>query len=173
MQNTLKNMSITYKASIYNNRQDFILFLGIFCFLSINICHNIYINQQRSNLMNQPNKSSPYNENNGFLLSFANHPLVTEVMNNGGLGYLNDLRDIQTDNFSNDDKASIIAQIFLADIIADNFNKPINSNNPITTYVSDFSVLESNEPVYWWFAEQPVLWATDSDSRKSAHIGLI
>lgn len=116
--------------------------------------------------MNQPNKSSPYNENNDFLLSFANHPLVTEVMNNGGLGYLNDLRDIQTDNFSNDDKASIIAQIFLADIIADNFNKPINSNNPITTYVSDFSVLESNESVYWWFAEQPVLWATDSDSRK-------
>lgn len=116
--------------------------------------------------MCQTTKPAPFNHNNNFLLSFSNHPLVTEVMNNGGLGYLDDLRDVQTDGFSNDDKASIIAQIFLADIIADKLNVSINKNNPITTYVSDFSILEGDESVDWWFAEQSVLWATDSDSRK-------
>lgn len=109
---------------------------------------------------------APFNENYEFLSSFSNHPLVTEVMENGGLGYLDDLRDVQTNGFSNDDKASIIAQIFLADIIADKLNVSINKNNPITTYVSDFSVLEGDEPVDWWFAEQSVLWATAIADRK-------
>lgn len=105
------------------------------------------------------------NQTNEWLLSHSNHPLVVECMENGSLGSLNDLKDPQG-NFSDNDKASIIAQIFMADIIADVFNEKVSKNNPITRYTANFEVLEQSEWLDWWFAEQSVLWATDAGERE-------
>ncbi len=96
-----------------------------------------------------------------FLLSLADEPLVRELMNNGSLDYLDDLRDIQTGNFNRQDLASIIAQIYLACVIAYNLKEVIDATNPITNYTSCFGILEEvyqNPDLEYWLAEQSALW---------------
>ena len=103
-----------------------------------------------------------------FLLSLADEPLVRELMNNGSLDYLDDLRDIQTGNFNRQDLASIIAQIYLACVIAYNLKEVIDATNPITNYTSCFGILEEvdqNPDLEYWLAEQSALWVINEQER--------
>lgn len=116
-----------------------------------------------------PSKAKAGENNPDFLLSLVNEPLVQKLMNNGALGYLDDLRDVQTDNFNNGDLASIIAQIFTASIIAYKLKEVIDAKNPITNYTAQFGILEEvnddNIDCEYWFAEQSALWVLNEYER--------
>lgn len=115
-----------------------------------------------------PSKIKAGENNPNFLLSLANEPLVQKLMNDGSLGYLDDLRDVQTDGFNRQDLASIVAQIFLASVIAYKLKEVINKDNPITKYTSCFGILEEvdqNPDLEYWLAEQSALWVIDEQER--------
>lgn len=115
-----------------------------------------------------PSKIKAGENNPNFLLSLADEPLVQKLMNNGALGYLDDLRDAQTDNFNRHDLASIIAQIFTASIIAYKLKEVIDAKNPITNYTSYFGILEEveqNPDLEYWLAEQSALWVLNEQER--------
>lgn len=116
-----------------------------------------------------PNKPKAGENNQKYLLSLANEPLVQKLMNNGALGYLDDLRDAQTGDFNRHDLASIIAQIFTASVIAYKLKEVIDAKNPITNYTAQFSILEevndNNIDCEYWFAEQSALWVLNEHER--------
>lgn len=115
-----------------------------------------------------PNKPKAGENSPNFLLSLADEPLVQKLMNDGSLGYLDDLRDIQTGNFNRHDLASIVAQVFLASVIVYKLKEVINKDNPITNYTSCFGILEEVEQypeLEYWLAEQSALWVIDKQER--------
>lgn len=102
--------------------------------------------------------------NQTLILSYKNHFLIQEIFNNNALGSYEELKK-DNENFSDEIFKSIIVDGFLADLIADFYNKKLDKNNPITYFSSKFPANYSCEYISEWFDIQSILWVTNKSER--------